>query len=252
MATQTDDQNVDQLAPIVVSLPDPDIEREDLPEDQKPNVLHSTAALLDTDLNALHDDGGETGTAGNPDPTAPNYEADVPADLKAEGKYAFGIVAPQDREDIRYDNYDPREFILVHHQVWTDVTATADEATDLAAGALQLAKELRAQKRGMRKVNKHWSATTRELKVLGTSYNRLAKSWQDYTREEQDRHEVELKKKDIFATRLARRLRKARAGRDKRERQLNQANMTLDAANQQIAAMERYIKHLERKVYPEA
>lgn len=239
MATQTEDQA--KIVDTVVSLPDPDIASED-----------TTAELLHTDLNALHDDGGETGTAGNPDPTAPNYEADVPADLKAEGKYAFGIVAPQDREDIRYDNYDPREFILVHHQVWTDVTATADEATDLAAGALQLAKELRAQKRGMRKVNKHWSETKRQLRKVEKLRHEDNQWWAKYDLAQVERHAEETKREKIFATRLARRLRKARAGRDKRERQLNQANMTLDAANQQIAAMERYIKHLERRVYPEA
>jgi len=244
MATQTEDKAVDQMAPVVVSLPDPDIEKEHPEEcDELCGGQDTTADLLHTDLNALHDDGGETGTVG--DPTAPNYEADVPAELKAEGKYAFGIVAPEGRDDIKYETYDPREFILVHHEVWTDVTATADEATGLAQGALQLARELRAQKRGMRKVNKHWSETKRTLRRTENLRREDNKWWANHDLAQCQRHAEEIKKKDIFATRLARRLRKARAGRDKRERQLQQADNLLDQANAQIANMERYIKHLE-------
>jgi hypothetical protein len=250
MDTQTDTQNVDQLPPLVVSLPDPDVPK-DHPEEcdefcggadveadggETGTAGDPTADLLHADLNALHDDAA-----------AP--QADVPAELKSQGNYAFALVAPEGRDDIKYTNYDPREFILVHQEVWNDVTTTADEATSMAKACIQLDKELRAQKRGMRKVNKHWSATKRELRQARKEYENLVKNNADLLSDMEGLWADDRKRGMVFANRLARRLRKARAGRDKRERQVNQVNALLTQANAHIASQDAYIKHLEQLAY---
>lgn len=208
---------------------------------------------------AIADDGGVNGDGDEPGPDDDRdeyekaydqqeaSEAEVISALKADGMLYAAMAVPMElRDTVNSENYDPREFFLVHADVWNEmVSATVAEA-ELGLENKELRKRVNALTRGMRKVNKHWSVTKRELKVLKSRYKQTVESWQAYARDEDDRHRDELKRKDIFATRLARRLRKARAGRDKRERQLQQANMAIAAQDQIMARQDEYISHLEK------
>ena len=176
-------------------------------------------------------------------------EAQVISALKADGTYAAAIAVPPElAESVNSDNYDPRQFFLVHQEVWNEMVSAVQSEAELGLENKELRKRVNALTRGMRKVNKHWSATKRELKHLEQRHR-------DATREHMEKRvkiygawAEDLKKKDIFATRLARRLRKARAGRDKRERQLNQANQAIQHANVIVDRQDDYIMHLENLV----
>lgn len=173
-------------------------------------------------------------------------EREVISALKADGYYAAAIAVPPDQQDtVNSDNYDPRQFFLVHVEVWNEFVSAVHREAELGLENKELRKRVRALTRGMRKVNRHWSATKRALKSSVKSRQMAANLYVASTQDERELHEEELKRKDIFATRLARRLRKARAGRDKRERQLNQANLTVSAQDQIINKQDEYIAHLE-------
>lgn len=181
-------------------------------------------------------DGGESGDAGNPSIT----EEDEIAFLKAHGTYAAAMAVPLDLQDeINTSNYDPRQFFLVHLDVWNEMVDATVEEAELSAENKELRKRVNALTRGMRKVNKHWSATKRLLKLEERQHVQDVEYFNDLLQEQ-------TKKQTVFVTRLARRLRKARAGRDKRERQLNQANQVIKGQGLIIQRQDEYIGHLER------
>lgn len=173
-------------------------------------------------------------------------EAEVISALKADGVYAAAIAVPTALADVvNSENYDPRQFFLVHSEVWNDMVETIASEAELGLENKELRKRVNALTRGMRKVNKHWSKTKNELKYMKDAYNKQSSSWQKYVADLEDLAAGDRKRADIFATRLARRLRKARAGRDKRERQLHQANQAYKALSVIVDRQDEYIQHLE-------
>ncbi len=201
--------------------------------------LDDTEAILSTPLDELEDrrvsEEDDTWT-----------DEDEARALKADGVYAAAFALPMELQDsVTSENYDPRQFFLVHLDVWNSmIDATVQEA-QLGLENKELRKRVNALTRGMRKVNKHWSATKRDLKWARRANDDVHKAYRDLATIAGDSHREELKKQSIFTTRLARRLRKARAGRDKRERQLNQANAALVQQERIIESQHDYIKHLE-------
>lgn len=169
-----------------------------------------------------------------------------PEELKANGTYAAAIAVPMDLQDtVTSDNYDPRQFILVHTDVFDDLVGATHAEAELGLENKELRKRVNALTRGMRKVNKHWSATKRENKRLLQRAKERA-DWQEKIQQDTEAlWEQDRKRATIFATRLARRLRKARAGRDKRERQLQQANLVIRDQGHVLDAQNHYIDHLE-------
>lgn len=179
-------------------------------------------------------------------PTLNDTPAMGPEELKANGTYAAAIAVPPDmRDTVNADNYDPRQFILVHEDVFMNFVEATHSEAELGLENKELRKRVNALTRGMRKVNKHWSATKRELKEAVRQNTRWAKNAADVMEDLENLAEADRKRATIFATRLARRLRKARAGRDKRERQLNQANATIATQDHIIESQASYIDHLE-------
>lgn len=169
--------------------------------------------------------------------------------LKASGTYAAAIAIPPDLKDqINAENYDPREFILVHEDVFSELVAATHSEAELAEENRSLRKRLNATLRGLRKVQKHWSTTKNELKRVRQAREQDVKNHFQCENELLQGHMKEERRQNIFATRLARRLRKARAGRDKRERQLTQAQATLRVQDRQIEEQYEYINHLERLI----
>lgn len=208
-----------------------------------------TITIADPPAEDSQVDGGENGDASNMDEPEEVSEREVISALKADGYYAAAIAVPPDQQDtVNSDNYDPRQFFLVHAEVWNEFVSAVHREAELGLENKELRKRVNALTRGMRKVNKHWSATKRELKAFKTRHKQLIASWQAHDRDQYDRHEEELKRKDIFATRLARRLRKARAGRDKRERQLNLSYETIRSQERIIEKQDEYISHLEKLI----
>lgn len=179
-------------------------------------------------------------------PTLNDTPAMGPEELKANGTYAVAIAVPPDmRDTVNADNYDPRQFILVHEDVFMNFVEATHSEAELGLENKELRKRVNALTRGMRKVNKHWSATKRELKEAVRQNTRWAKNAADAMEDLENLAEADRKRATIFATRLARRLRKARAGRDKRERQLTQAQANLAQQDQVIESQHRYIEYLE-------
>lgn len=209
-------------------------------------VTHPTGVESIPDPDVPHDD-GTVDSGPDAETSELASEEDVINALKADGMHYAAMALPMELKDtVNSENYDPREFFLVHSEVWNEmVSATVAEA-ELGLENKELRKRVNALTRGMRKVNKHWSATKRELKRAlqgrDAAHADYVKSYKDMY----DTYEEREKRQNIFATRLARRLRKARAGRDKRERQLQQANMTIAAQDQIMARQDEYISHLER------
>lgn len=172
--------------------------------------------------------------------------AAVASGLKANGVYAAAFALPMDLQDkVTSENYNPEEFFLVHMQVWNELVDATHAEAELGIENKELRKQLNAQKRGMRKVNRHWSETKRQLRRLANEWQQDRKGWTDGMNAVWNQHTEDLKKRDIFATRLARRLRKARAGRDKRERQLAQAHASMKTQDLIIAKQAEYIERLE-------
>lgn len=166
--------------------------------------------------------------------------------MKADGTYAAAIALPMGLQDtVTADNYDPRQFILVHTDVFNDMVGATHAEAELGLENKELRKRVNALTRGMRKINKHWSATKRELKEAVRQNTRWAKNAADAMEDLENLWEADRKRATIFATRLARRLRKARAGRDKRERQLQQANLVIRDQGHVLDAQNHYIDHLE-------
>jgi hypothetical protein len=183
--------------------------------------------------------------------TYDQQQADVAAEMKAGGTFATAMALPPELRDVvTEENYDPRDFILVHHQVWTNFLEAVQSEKDLTEENRQLRKRVNALTRGMRKVNKHWSATKRELKQV---YRDWAQSSDNHNKAVEDMESLwqdDRKRAVIFATRLARRLRKARAGRDKRERQMAQLQQNLKHQDIIVASQNAYIEHLENLISP--
>jgi hypothetical protein len=178
-------------------------------------------------------------------------EQDVANALKADGIYAAAFALPMDlQEKITSENYNPEEFFLVHMRVWNELVDATHGEAELGLENKDLRKQLNAQKRGMRKVNKHWSATKRELKQLEREITAAHEGYRTLAVQAGDRHREELKRERILTTRVARRLRKARAGRDKRERQLVQLQQQMQQLDYVIGKQAEYIEHLESLLIP--
>lgn len=173
-------------------------------------------------------------------------EAEVISALKADGTYAAAIAVPPELADVvNSENYDPREFFLVHSSVWNEMVSAVHSEAELGLENKELRKRVNALTRGMRKVNKHWSATKRELKYALRQREVDSKTMSDVISDMEDLWEADRKRATIFTTRLARRLRKARAGRDKRERQLNSATAQIRNMAEFIEIQQKYIQDLE-------
>jgi hypothetical protein len=178
-------------------------------------------------------------------------EQDVANALKADGIYAAAFALPMDlQEKITSENYNPEEFFLVHMRVWNELVDATHGEAELGLENKDLRKQLNAQKRGMRKVNKHWSATKRELKQLEREITAAHEGYRTLAVQAGDRHREELKRERILTTRVARRLRKARAGRDKRERQVAQLQQQMQQLDYVIGKQAEYIEHLESLLIP--
>jgi len=205
---------------------------------------------IDPGLPPTEGDGGESGDLqadrDEYEKTYDQQQAEVVAKLKADGMVAAAYAVPPEQKDvITPENYDPREFLLVHYTVWDDVTSSMVEEERLTAENKELRKRVNALTRGIKKIQKHWSATKAELKKSVKLRAEDNKWWSEHDIAQCQRHEVEKKRQHIFATRLARRLRKARAGRDKRERQLNQANQQIKGQARLLEIQDGYIHQLE-------
>jgi hypothetical protein len=207
------------------------------------------------DWLATHSDGRPQQLTLDIDPGLPPTEDEpVPDDdevaaTMAEGYVAAAFAVPPDLKDkITAENYDPRDFILVHHIVFEDLVAATHAEAELTEENKALRKRVNALTRGMRKVNKHWSATKRELKYALRQREVDANTTANVISDMENLWEADRKRADIFATRLAKRLRKARAGRDKRERQLTQANQVIEGQSSIIKAQDRYIRDLEQRL----
>lgn len=192
---------------------------------------------------------------------APNYEAEDAehdrmnaiadeqevAALKADGMHAIAIAIPPHLKDqVTVENYDPREFFLVHTEVWNEMVQATYAEAELGLENKELRKRVNALTRGMRKVNKHWSATKNQLKRLTRTHEDYCTAAYNVQLARESTHEEELKRERILTTRVARRLRKARAGRDKRERQLLQSQQEIQALGSIVNKQDDYIGHLER------
>jgi hypothetical protein len=178
-------------------------------------------------------------------------EQDVANALKADGIYAAAFALPMDlQEKITSENYNPEEFFLVHMRVWNELVDATHGEAELGLENKDLRKQLNAQKRGMRKVHKHWSATKRELKQLEREITAAHEGYRTLAVQAGDRHREELKRERILTTRVARRLRKARAGRDKRERQVAQLQQQMQQLDYVIGKQAEYIEHLESLLIP--
>jgi hypothetical protein len=178
-------------------------------------------------------------------------EQDVANALKADGIYAAAFALPMDlQEKITSENYNPEEFFLVHMRVWNELVDATHGEAELGLENKDLRKQLNAQKRGMRKVNKHWSATKRDLKQLEREITAAHEGYRKLAVQAGDRHREELKRERILTTRVARRLRKARAGRDKRERQVAQLQQQMQQLDYVIGKQAEYIEHLESLLIP--
>ncbi len=196
-----------------------------------------------------------------PDPDVPSDEAQQEVDaalrerdaliqkLKTDGMVAAAFAVPPSLIDITTaDNYDPRDFLLVHVDVWANMVEATHEETRLTQEVRELSKRLRATLRGMRKVNRHWGEDKRELKRLREFNKQQLKSNSELFRTLEDRHLEELKRQHVFAQRIARRLRKARGGRDKRERQLLQERQAYQGLALVVAQQDDYIRQLENQL----
>lgn len=174
-------------------------------------------------------------------------EREVIEALKADGTYAAGIVLPPGLADtVNSDNYDPRDFLLIHSDAWNELVKATYAEAELGLENKELRKRINALTRGMRKVNKHWSATKNTLKHTMKRNAEALRWWSEHELRQTEQHAEELKRERILTTRVARRLRKARAGRDKRERQLQQANDVIKGQADIIKAQDTYIAELER------
>lgn len=225
---------------------DPDRDEYEQTYDQQ--VAAQTEEILNTPLDEI-----------NPIMEEVNGDEFGPAELKAEGTYAAGLALPPHlRDEVNGDNYDPREFLLVHFDVWGSLMESVDNEAELTQLAQEksdenreLRKRVNALTRGMRKVNKHWSTTKRELKQLERENEAAHKEYRDLAQAVSVRNQEDRTRQNIFAIRLARRLRKARAGRDKRERQLLNLNKVVKGQDLIIDKQDEYIKHLENLLSPQ-
>jgi hypothetical protein len=178
-------------------------------------------------------------------------EQDVANALKADGIYAAAFALPMDlQEKITSENYNPEEFFLVHMRVWNELVDATHGEAELGLENKDLRKQLNAQKRGMRKVNKHWSKTKAELKQLHRENEAAHNGYRSLAARVAEQRAQERKEATIFATRLARRLRKARAGRDKRERQVTLLQQQMQQLDYVIGKQAEYIEHLESLLIP--
>lgn len=218
----------DSTPPQVTSLPDPDV-----PSEQHDDDRDEYEKAYD-EVNKLKEE-----------------NAAVAEGLKANGIVAAAFaLPPRLKDEVTSENYNPEEFFLVHQEVWNDlVDATVAEA-QLGLENKDLRKQLNAQKRGMRKVNKHWSATKNQLKYALRQRETDAKTVSNVIQDMENLWEADRKRADVFATRLARRLRKARAGRDKRERQVQQLQNQMAQQDYVIQRQHEYIEHLESLLSP--
>src|SRR5688500_5278282 len=124
---------------------------------------------IDPGLPPTEGDGGESGDLqadrDEYEKTYDQQQAEVVAKLKADGMVAAAYAVPPEQKDvITPENYDPREFLLVHYTVWDDVTSSMVEEERLTAENKELRKRVNALTRGIKKIQKHWSATKAELK----------------------------------------------------------------------------------------
>lgn len=134
---------------------------------------------------------------------------------------ALGIVVPPGKEDeISSDNYSPQEFLLVHLDVWQEFLNGLCDGDDAVKALEGLQKLHRAHMRGMKKVNQHWHGTKRELY-----------------------------RERLLHTRTARKLRKARAGRDRWQRRVAQLENALKQERLVTAGQELYIKALSGRMH---
>jgi len=126
---------------------------------------------------------------------------------------AAGIVVPPELAHISTTgDYNPAEFVLMHFDVWNTLL------NDLADSD-EVKKAYRAHMRGMRKVNRHWYNTKRELQ-----------------------------REKLQHTRTARKLRKARAGRDRWLRRVELLERTVATQDAMLDGQTRYIMALEQRI----